>query len=203
MRIGLINIGDELLLGKVLNTNAFDLARWIGELGHELAFTLAIGDGIETIAATLRDCRGEGKDALPRCDSLLITGGLGPTQDDVTREAVAEFLGVPLEYSADAEVWLAEWLSVKSQVITEGQKRQLYVPQGSTALKNPVGTACGFRVDVQGLSVFAFPGVPSEFRTMFDLHCRPSLLRRDAGKRFDIRNLHLDQRHLATDGRWL
>jgi nicotinamide-nucleotide amidase len=179
MRIGLLNIGDELLLGKTLNTNAFDLARWLGELGHELVFTLAIEDRPDDISDILRDVSMK-VGTLPRCEKVLLTGGLGPTRDDLTREAVAGFLGVSLEYSSEAEGWLAERLGVKADVISEGQRQQLYVPQGTTPLRNPAGTACGFRVEISGVQIFAFPGVPSEFRAMFDLHCRPLLLRGDA-----------------------
>ncbi len=179
MRIGLLNIGDELLLGKTLNTNAFDLAAWLGELGHELVFTLAVEDRVNVIADALRDLTST-PGALPRCEMLLLTGGLGPTRDDLTREAVAEFLGVPVDYSPEAEAWLAERLGVKPEAISEGQRQQVYVPRGARALRNPAGTACGFHFEKGGADVFAFPGVPSEFRAMFDLHCRPLLLCGDA-----------------------
>jgi nicotinamide-nucleotide amidase len=179
MRIGLINIGDELLLGKILNTNARDLAGWIAELGHELAFNLTIGDHADAISHTLRSVVSE-SGVLPRCGMLILTGGLGPTRDDITREAVAEFLGQPLEFSREAEAWLAERLGVSADKINEGQRQQLHIPGGSIPLRNTAGTACGFRVEKNGINIFAFPGVPYEFRTMFDEHCRPLLLRRDA-----------------------
>jgi len=182
MRIGLLNIGDELLLGKTLNTNAFDLAGWLGELGHELVFTLAIEDREDVIAGVLRDVMAgvAGIGALPRCEKLLLTGGLGPTRDDLTRGAVAGFLDVPLEYNSEAEGWLAERLGVKPEAISESQRQQLYVPRGTLPLRNPAGSACGFSFELNGVSLFAFPGVPSEFRAMFDLHCRPSWQRGDA-----------------------
>ena len=178
MRIGLINIGDELLVGKILNTNAFDLASWAGELGHELVFNWVIGDDLETIAQALRDAA-EGKGG-PRCEYLFLTGGLGPTQDDVTREAVTAFQGVPLEFNSEAEGWLAERLKVAREAISLGQRQQLYVPKGTRAFRNPAGSACGFGFQTAGMRVFAFPGVPSEFRAMFDAHCRKELQRRDS-----------------------
>ena len=131
MRVGLVNIGDELLLGKTLNTNAFDLAAWLNELGHELAFALTVGDREEAIVAALRECAGGS--GLPRCGMLFLTGGLGPTPDDLTREAVAAFLETELVRSAEAEKWLAERLGVKADAIGEGQRTQLSIPKGSKA----------------------------------------------------------------------
>jgi nicotinamide-nucleotide amidase len=117
---------------------------------------------------------------LPRCDMLILTGGLGPTQDDLTREAVADFLSVPLLFNPEAAAWLAERLGLTRDDIPEGQLPQVKVPRGATPLRNPAGTACGFRFETSGTRVFAFPGVPAEFHAMFDLHCRPELQRRDA-----------------------
>lgn len=179
MRIGLITIGDELLLGKTLNSNAFDLGAWLGGLGHELRFSLSIGDRREIIIDTLRDCMA-GHGVLPRCEWLFLTGGLGPTPDDLTREAVAEYLKVSLEYNPEAAAFLAERLNVSIDQISEGQRSQLHVPRGAKPLRNPAGTACGFVFEAQGVRAFAFPGVPSEFQAMFDLHCRSGLERRDA-----------------------
>ena len=179
MHIGLITIGDELLLGKTLNSNAFDLGAWLGELGHALRFSLSIGDRREIIAETLRDCLST-QGALPRCDWIFLTGGLGPTPDDLTRDAVAEYLRVPLEFNPEAAAFLAERLSVTVDKISEGQRPQIKVPRGAKPLRNPAGTACGFVFEANGVRAFAFPGVPYEFRAMFDLHCRPELQRRDA-----------------------
>ncbi len=178
MRIGLVNIGDELLLGKTLNTNAFDAAGLLAELGHELAFAWVIGDGLEAIQAVLRSAFAG--DAALRCEMLLVTGGLGPTADDRTREAVAGFLGVPLVFSAEAAAWLSERLGVSADAIPAGQHPQLEIPSGARALRNPAGTACGFACERAGATLFALPGVPAEFRALFDAHCRPLLERRDA-----------------------
>ncbi len=179
MRIGLINIGDELLAGKTLNTNAFDLALWLGELGHELVFTLAIADRFSTIAGALRAGLSE-DETLPPCEWLILTGGLGPTADDLTRPAVAAFLGVPLETNSLAAQWLGERLGIHPHAIAEGQRTQLELPQGAEPLHNPAGTACGFQLILGRKKVLAMPGVPSEFKAMFNLHCRPYLISSDA-----------------------
>jgi nicotinamide-nucleotide amidase len=183
MRIGLINIGDEILAGKILNTNARELARWLGDLGHEVAFMLTVADGVEPLAAALRQTLDDASPALPRCGMLILSGGLGPTHDDLTRDALAAYLGAPLERSEEAAAWLAEFLRVPIQDIGAGQALQLLVPRGATALRNTTGTACGIRFTHQGsgqdCAVFAFPGVPREFRALFDAHCRPLLENRE------------------------
>lgn len=179
MRVGLINIGDEILAGKILNTNARDLALWLGELGHELAFMMTVPDGIAPLVGVLRRHL-DGAPAEERCGMLVLSGGLGPTHDDFTRQAIAAYRGVPLERSGEAAAWLAEFLGRGPADIGPGQATQLEVPRGVAALRNPVGTACGLGFAEKGCAVFAFPGVPREFRTLFDLHCRPLLARRDA-----------------------
>lgn len=178
MRIGLINIGDEILAGKILNTNARDLALWLAELGHELAFMLTVPDGIEALQQPLKRALAEPE--ATRCGMLILSGGLGPTHDDFTREALSRHLNAPLERHEEAASWLGAFLNVAPQEILPGQATQLLVPRGVTALHNPVGTACGLGFTESGCAVFAFPGVPREFRTLFDLHCRPLLTRRDA-----------------------
>jgi nicotinamide-nucleotide amidase len=182
MRIGLINIGDEILAGKILNTNARDLAQWLGELGHEVVFMLTVADGVEPLAAALRQTLDEASTAssvLSRPGMLILSGGLGPTHDDLTRDAMAAYLGTDLVKSDEAEVWLAEFLKRPVAEIGAGQALQLLVPRGAVALRNAVGTACGIRFDHHGsgndCAVFAFPGVPREFRALFDAHCRPLL----------------------------
>jgi nicotinamide-nucleotide amidase len=179
MRIGLINIGDEILAGKILNTNAREMARWLGELGHEVAFMLTVADGVAPLVAALRQTLDEDSPALPRCDLLILSGGLGPTHDDLTRDAMAAYLGTDLVRSEEAAVWLSEFLRRPVEELGAGQSLQLLVPRGVTALHNTTGTACGMRFDHQragkSCAVFAFPGVPREFRALFDAHCRPLL----------------------------
>lgn len=188
MRVGLLNIGDELLAGKILNTNARDLGLWLGELGHELVFMETIPDGVEALVGTLRHRLGGtsgAPSAGPECGMLILSGGLGPTHDDFTREALAAWLGAPLERNAEATAWLAAFLRIAPEQIGEGQATQLWVPRGVTPLHNTAGTACGLhfdhtRPDGSACAVFVFPGVPREFRMLFDAYCRPLLERRDA-----------------------
>jgi nicotinamide-nucleotide amidase len=173
MRIGVINIGDELLGGKILNSNQFDLARILAPLGHDIAWNLVLPDDTARIARALEDCLGPL--AHERPGMLILTGGLGPTRDDLTRDAVAAWLGVSLEESPDALAWLGEFLGRPDAALAPGQRTQASVPNGTRPLRNPAGTACGFAFAAGGVPVYAFPGVPSELDAMFRLHVLPVL----------------------------
>src|SRR4051794_17909475 len=149
MRIGVINIGDELLGGKILNTNQFDLSRIVSPLGHSVAFSLVVGDEEADIARALD--LASGSLAPAPADLLVLTGGLGPTRDDITRQAVASWLGRPLLESPEALAWLEEifagmaaFVGRPKPVMGEGQRNQAFVPEGTRPLRNPAGTACGF-----------------------------------------------------------
>ena len=194
MRVGLINIGGEILVGKILNTNARDLALWLASLGQELAFALTLPDDIAVLQDALRRVVDEARQPVfpshspaPAVDVLILSGGLGPTRDDLTREALAKYLGVPVESNAQAAEWLGEFL--KRPILPDDP--QIQMPQGAIPLRNTAGTACGIRFDRNGCAIFAFPGVPREFKALFDAHCRPMLERRDA---------HLLRRRLITFG---
>jgi nicotinamide-nucleotide amidase len=185
MKFGILNIGDELLAGKILNTNQFELARMLRPLGHDVIYGLVVGDEetmlVETLESALGSARGgSGSSAtsrrLPKVDFLLLTGGLGPTQDDLTRQAAAAYLGVPMEEDAQALQWLCEFLNRPLADLPAGQRLQAAVPKGTRALRNPAGTACGFRFrGPDGTEVLTFPGVPAELDAMARLHLLPEL----------------------------
>lgn len=173
MHIGVINIGDELLAGKILNTNQFDLARILAPLGHALAFALVVGDDEAAIGRALD--RASDPQAFGPVDALFLTGGLGPTRDDLTRQAVASWLGRPLVESPEALAWLGEFLGRPESAMASGQRGQASVPGETRALRNPAGTACGFAFEARGIPAFAFPGVPAELDAMVRLHVVPML----------------------------
>lgn len=177
MRCGILNIGDEILAGKILNTNAFDLASRLTALGHDIAYAITWPDQIDTLAAgfaALVD-RGGSEPAWPKIDLLLVTGGLGPTLDDITRDAIAQWLGVPLQQNAEATAWLAERLKTAPADLGTGQLRQVFLPAGTTPLRNVLGTACGLGYKRQDVQVMVFPGVPSELEVMSRQHLEPLL----------------------------
>ncbi len=171
MKIGILNIGDELLAGKILNTNSYSISQRLYPLGHEVIFTSVIPDGEEALAKGLQNIF---QNYEP--DFLIITGGLGPTQDDLTRQGIARFLKKPLEESAEAKIWLTEFLlKYYSKELSVGQLMQILIPVGSKPLRNPKGTACGFAFTFEATSCFAFPGVPMELDAMLALHVLPLL----------------------------
>ncbi len=177
MRIGIVNIGDELLSGKILNSNQFDLSRMLAPLGHEIPFGIVIGDDARAVAGALEWAAGgrAGERGEPRVDVLVLTGGLGPTRDDLTREAVASFLRRKVAEDPNALAWLCAFLGKTAPDLPAGQRIQAGVPEGTEPLRNPVGTACGFRFSSHGMRVYVFPGVPSELKAMAGLYLLPEL----------------------------
>jgi len=155
----IITIGTEILLGEIVDTNTRYIARQLRALGVDLYRTITIGDNEERIADAIRD-------SLTRADILITTGGLGPTIDDPTREAVAKAVGVQTEFREDLWQQVVETISRYGRAPSENQKRQAYVPQGAIGLKNPVGTAPCFIVEVPASkgakAIISLPGVPSE-----------------------------------------
>jgi nicotinamide-nucleotide amidase len=173
MRIGVINIGDELLGGKILNTNQFDLSRLVSPLGHDVAFSLVVHDDEATIGRALD--LATGPHAPEPVGLLILTGGLGPTRDDLTRQAVATWLEQGLSESRDALAWLCDFIGRAESDLPAGQRNQTVIPSGSRPLRNPAGTACGFAFAARGIPAYAFPGVPAELDAMFRLHVLPDL----------------------------
>jgi nicotinamide-nucleotide amidase len=192
MKFGILNIGDELLAGKILNTNQVDLARLLRPLGHDVLYGLVIGDDENQLVEILESALGAERGSsgspvatrLPKVDFLILTGGLGPTQDDLTRQAAAAYLGVPLVQSPQGVEWLCGFLKKTLAEMQPSQLSQACVPRGTEPLRNPAGTACGFRFRTgptgrgpaeAGTTVLAFPGVPSELDAMARLHLLPGL----------------------------
>ena len=183
MDLAIINIGDELLAGKILNSNQHDLSRLVAPLGHRVRYAMVVGDEEKDIVAALDEAVGRpgrgGADSRPASrppvDIVILTGGLGPTQDDLTREAAAAWLGVPVVEDAEALAWLAAFLKADPAALPPGQRIQARVPRGTRALRNPAGTACGFAFRAGAVEVYAFPGVPRELEAMAGLHLLPAL----------------------------
>ncbi|MEX0908934.1 MAG: competence/damage-inducible protein A [Gemmatimonadaceae bacterium] len=168
MRVELLTIGDELLLGFTIDTNSAFLGRELAELGVEVARRATVGDDRDAIAAAIRD-------ALTRADGVITTGGLGPTSDDVTMAAVATALGVELERDPAVVARLEEiWRSRgRSEPLPPANLSQAMLPRGARVLPNNHGTAPGVfaeRADSRWVAVL--PGVPREMRKMFNRSVR-------------------------------
>lgn len=183
----IITIGTEILLGEIIDTNARYLARVLRDTGIDLYRKTSVGDNAKRIAQAIQQ-------ALERCDIIITTGGLGPTVDDPTREAVALAVGVQTEFRS--ELW--EQIQQRFQRIgrppTENNKRQAYVPQGAIAIENPVGTAPVFIVEQGEKVVISLPGVPREMEYLVQNDIIPFLR-----QRFNIHSI-IKARVLHTAG---
>jgi nicotinamide-nucleotide amidase len=151
----IITIGTEILLGEIVDTNTRYIARTLRSMGVDLYRTVTIGDNIERIAEAIHN-------SMQRAEIVITTGGLGPTVDDPTREAVARAAGVELEFREDLWEQVVAIISRYGRKPSENQKRQAYVPKGAIGISNPVGTAPCFIVETQRNAVISLPGVPNE-----------------------------------------
>jgi competence/damage-inducible protein CinA-like protein len=167
----IIAIGTELLLGEVLDTNTASIARRFRDLGIDLYRTTIVGDNIERIASAL-------KEAMQRSDIILTTGGLGPTVDDPTRQAVARAIDAELEYRPELWEQIQERFARYNRQPTENNRRQAFIPQGSVVLENPVGSAPAFYMDLGRNMIISLPGVPREMEALMEQKVIPLLRRR-------------------------
>lgn len=161
-------VGTELLLGQVLNTDAQFLSRRLSELGIELYRIETVGDN----PGRVREAIGE---ALRRCDLLITTGGLGPTEDDLTKEMVAETLGLEMVLDEAALNHLKEQHAAWGREMAPNNVKQAYFPRGAHILKNARGTAPGCAVEVGGKTAIVLPGPPYELTHMFNCEVEPYL----------------------------
>jgi nicotinamide-nucleotide amidase len=172
VRCEIIGVGTELLLGQIVNTNAAWIGQRLADVGWDSLRQTVVGDNTERIAEALRE-------ALGRADGVILTGGLGPTQDDVTREALAAVAGVPLVRQPELEAWLRERFGrLGDRRMAEMNLRQADVPEGARYIDNPRGTAPGLIVEVDAKPVYAVPGVPREMQGMLERVVLPDLATR-------------------------
>ncbi len=178
MRCEVLAIGTELLLGQIVDTNSAWIGERLAEYGIDSFEHRAIGDNQTRIVAAMRDL-------LDRSDALIICGGLGPTQDDLTRDAIAEWMGVDLIRHDDLAEQIAAMFKVRLRDMPQNNLRQADVPAGGRALDNPIGTAPGLCCEHEGKVVYAVPGVPYEMQRMITEQVLPDLLAR-SGERSAI-----------------
>lgn len=171
MNAEILAIGSELLTPQRMDTNSLWLTDQLNTLGVELTMKCVVGDDRERLTAALRD-------ALERTEIVIVTGGLGPTEDDVTRDAVAAALGRPLVFHQDLADGIAERFRKFGRRMAEINLRQAYLVEGGEALDNPNGTAPGQWIDHDSRIVMLLPGPPRELKPMFSHHCLPRLEKR-------------------------
>jgi len=189
MRAEIISVGEELLLGEIIDTNASEMAERLSDLGVEVVRRTTIGDHLTEIGEALAA-------AVERVGSglVLVTGGLGPTADDITREALAAAAGRRLVFSADLLEGIAKRFGRSIEEIPPTNRRQAFFPEGARVLPNAHGTAPGIELEWRGARVFLLPGVPREMRAMLADHVLPAVSRllRERGEPVArVRRLHL------------
>jgi len=160
MKACIISIGDELLLGQTQNTNAQWLVEQLAMLGIPVHLILTVGDDIDEVTEALSFC-------AHRANIVITTGGLGPTNDDITRDALANFLNLPLVLNHEILNEIKRKFAERNRPFTENNVLQAMLPLGATALANQVGMAPGIYAIKDNLHIFAFPGVPSELYDIF------------------------------------
>ncbi len=171
MRCDVLAIGTELLLGQIVDTNS----SWIGEqlamVGIDTMEHRKVGDNLGRMTASLSEM-------LVNADAVVVCGGLGPTQDDVTREAIAAVMGVELQRREELVEHIRALFGSRARDMPLNNLRQADVPVGAEAIPNPIGTAPGIRAQIDGKVVYAVPGVPYEMQLMVTEHVLPDLLAR-------------------------
>lgn len=176
-----VAVGDELLLGDVVNGNAAWLGEALAAVGVDVVHSAAVGDHVGRLVTALRR-------ALEDADVVVVTGGLGPTSDDLTRDALAVVGDAPLERRPEIEDQLRDRFAAYGYAMPEQVLQQADVPRGASPLDNPVGTAPGLRLQVGGRTVYAMPGPPHELQAVMQAHVLDELAAR-TGTRVTTRTL--------------
>ena len=184
MRAEILSIGTELLLGQIVDTNANYVAQQLPALGLDLFYVSQIGDNLGRLAAAFRQ-------GLQRSEVIITSGGLGPTEDDLTREAIAEVLGETAEVKPDLERDLREFFARRGRSMPERNVKQATLIPSAQVLRNPVGTAPGWWVEHDGKVIASMPGVPHEMHKMWEEQVQPRLARLISGGVIVSRTLKL------------
>ena len=171
MRCEVVAVGTELLLGQIVDTNSSWMGEQLAVRGIEHLRQTKVGDNRERIATVIRE-------ALERSDAVIVCGGLGPTQDDITREAIADVMGVPLERQDELVELIRDLFARRGRAMPDNNLRQADVPAGATPIEQRTGTAPGLICPVGDKVVYAVPGVPYEMREMLERAVLPDLEQR-------------------------
>ena len=162
MIVELISVGTELLLGNIVNTNAQYLSETCAKLGLNVYYQTTVGDNRERMTEVFRT-------ALSRADLVIIGGGLGPTEDDITKDVCAELMGMPLVEDPEVRAHLEDWYRQRRRTdIPDSNWRQALVPEGAVVFSNTNGTAPGLALEKNGKTAILLPGPPNELYPMVE-----------------------------------
>lgn len=175
MKAEIVSVGTEILLGEILDTNAQYLAVRLPPMGIDLYYVSGVGDNLQRLAETV------GR-AHKRSDLVLITGGLGPTEDDLTREAIALSLDEEMYVDSDMEERLRSFFAARGFTFPERNVKQAMLIPSARAIPNPRGTAPGWWVEKDGRIIVAMPGPPPELERMWEVEVAPRLAQLAAGE---------------------
>jgi nicotinamide-nucleotide amidase len=171
MRAEILAVGTELLMGQIANTNAQYLSERLAEIGVGVYHHTVVGDNFDRVVAAIRTAVERGANVV------ILTGGLGPTEDDLTRDAVASFVGRGLNLSEEIVEYIRSYFTYRGLEMPENNKKQAMVIEGAKVLHNPRGTAPGMYLEHDGVHFFLLPGPPTEMRPMYEEQVQPILKR--------------------------
>jgi len=171
MNCEIVTIGSELLHGQIIDTNASYLARTLNSIGFDIAFHTTVGD----ISTQIKDVLFQAKD---RTDLVITTGGIGPTEDDLTREVIADLTGVPLIFEGELMDQIESIFKRIGYSMPENNRKQAFIPDGAIPIPNEMGTAPGFIVEKGSKVIIALPGVPKELKYLLHKKVVPYLKKR-------------------------
>jgi len=165
----IISTGREILMGEIVNTNSAWIAKFLTKLGFKVRRITTVGDEVDEVAKAVKEAINRGNLVV------IVTGGLGPTPDDTTAEALARALGRPLRLNEEALRMIEEKCKQRGVEVTEFRRKMAYLPAGGRPLPNPIGMAPGIKVEERGTLILALPGVPKEAYAMFTENVLPVL----------------------------
>ena len=168
MKSAILSVGTELLFGQITNTNSVFLSQQLNYLGIDVMYHYTVGDNPQRLAEMI-------KQAFSDCDLIITTGGLGPTQDDLTKEIAAEVLHDELVLHEDILKGIEDYFQRIKRVMTENNKKQAYLPSRAVVFHNDAGTAPGFALEENGKIIICMPGPPREMTRMFEISVKPYL----------------------------
>ena len=171
MKCNVVAVGTELLLGQIIDTNSSYIGEQLAAVGIESHLQLKVGDNLARVVAAIRL-------ALQDADAVILCGGLGPTHDDLTRDALAEVMGVPLEHNEHIATLISELFAKRNRYMAPNNLNQAQVPRGATIIEQTRGTAPGLICPVGAKVMYAMPGVPHEMHDMLARAVLPDLLSR-------------------------
>jgi nicotinamide-nucleotide amidase len=171
MRIEIICTGDEVLTGKIVNTNFSYMSQKLEDVGLSVHWGTTVGDDRESLLDAFRH-------AAQRADAVIVNGGLGPTVDDLSQEVAAQAAGVDLVLNEEWLEKMESFFTKRSRIMPPNNRKQAMLPDTAEVIDNPIGTACGFALDIGRARFFFTPGVPRELRRMLEEQVVPRLLAR-------------------------